>query len=204
MSHNNINGTLPIHASGSLTRAMYCRVGGAQANCACAIGPPPHKVHFHPLPYHSVDVLYRIMESLNEDGGRETELERSCTPEDVFSALVDAKLSCSIRVFGSQLGLDSPDLDAIEHNPLDQPPKLLQVLNKCSERAMCGLTWARISDVLKKPALREYRVASQIEQQYLRRNSSVSSLLTLSPLSSSTSSTDCVWPFPTYDHMKVG
>lgn len=144
------------------------------------------------------------MESLNEDGDRETEFERACTPEDVFSALVEAKLNCSIRVFGSQLGLDPPDLDAIEHNPLDQPPKLLQVLNKCSERAMCGLTWARISDVLKKPALREYRVANQIEQQYLMRHSSVSSSLTLSPLSSSTSSTDCVWPSQTHDHMEIG
>ena len=146
----------------------------------------------------------RVMDSSNENGDREAELEPSCTPEDVFSALIDAKLSCSTRVFGSQLGLDPPDLDAIIHNPLDQPPKLLQILNKCSERAMCGLTWARISDVLKKPALREYRVTNQIEHQYLRRQSSLSSSLTLSPLSSSTSSTDCVWPFPTHEHMEIG
>ena len=93
--------------------------------------------------------------------GRGTELERSCTPEDVYAVLVDVKLSCNSRVFGSQLGLDPPDLDAIEHNPrLDQPPKLLQVLIKCFDRDdKSALTWIWIADVLRRPALREYRVA---------------------------------------------
>lgn len=136
---------------------------------------------------------------MDEDRDNDAELERPRTPEDVYSAL-EGKLSCSIRVFGSQLGLDTPDLDAIEQDPFDQPPKLLKVLKKASERAVYGLTWRWIVDVLKKPALMEYRVASQIEQQYMRRHSSVSSSMTLSPLTSSTSSTD--WPTPT--HMEIG
>ena len=146
--------------------------------------------------------------SLNEGGSREPGL--SCTPEDVYSALVEAKLNCSIRVFGSQLGLDPPDLDAIERNPLDQPPKLLQVLMKCAERASTRdgeLTWSWIVDVLRRPALREYRIAGEVEQQYLGssrgRQLSLSSSLTLSPLSDSASSTDCVWPSPTHS-MEIG
>ena len=145
---------------------------------------------FHPL--FSTGIM-------DEDRDHETELERPCTPEDVYSAL-EGKLSCSVRVLGSQLGLDTPDLDAIEQDPFDQPPKLLKVLKKCSDRAVYGLRWRWIADVLKKPALMEYRVSSQIEQQYMRRHSSVSSTLTLSPLTSSTSSTD--WPSLT--RMEIG
>ena len=131
------------------------------------------------------------MESFNE----EAELERSCTPEDVYSAL-ESKLSCSTRVLGSQLGLDTSDLDVIEQDHFNQPPRLLQVLKKCSERAVYGLTWRWIADVLKKQAVKEGRLANQIEQQYLRRHSSVSSSLTLSPLSSLTSSIDLPSPTP--------
>ena len=101
------------------------------------------------------------MESLNEGGSRETQ---SCTPADVYSALVGAKLSCSIRVFGSQLGLDPPDLDEIQGDSVDQRPKLLLVLMKCAERADGELAWSWIVDVLRKPALKEYRVAGEIEQ----------------------------------------
>jgi hypothetical protein len=148
---------------------------------------------------------------VDENGSRESELDQTCTPAEVYSALVDAKLNCSIRVFGSQLGLDPPDLDAIEQNSVDQPPKLLKVLMKCSERAALregDLRWSWIVGVLRRPALREYRVANQIEQQYLmsmrkRRQSSISSSLTLSPLSDSTSSTDYVWPSPTQS-MEIG
>ena len=141
------------------------------------------------------------MESIHEDQGHESELERSCTPEDVYSALIEAKLNCNIRVLGSQLGLDPADLDAIEHESLDQPLRLLKVLEKCSKRAVYGLTWSWIADILRKPALREYRVAAQLEQHYQRRHSSISNS-TLSPLTSSTSSTDYVWPSPT--HMDIG
>ena len=145
------------------------------------------------------------MESLNEGGSREPE---SCTPADVYSALVQAKLSCSIRVFGSQLGLDPPDLDEIEGNSVDQGQKLLLVLMKCSERAGIRddeLTWSRIVDILRKPALKEYRIAGELEQQYLERGRqlSLSSSLTLSPLSDSASSTDYVWPSPAHS-MEIG
>ena len=147
------------------------------------------------------------MESLNEGGSRETQ---SCTPEDVYATLVEAKLNCSIRVFGSQLGLDPPDLDEIEGNSVDQRPKLLLVLMKCAERDGMRdgeLAWSWIVDVLRKPALKEYRIAREVEQQYLERGRqlSLSSSLTLSPLSDSASSTDCIWPSPTHDHsMEIG
>ena len=152
-------------------------------------------MHFHP----PLLMCTAIMESFNEDQDRE--IERPCTPENVYSALVNAKLNCSVRVFGSQLGLDPSDLDLIEQPPHDQPPPLMKVLIKCSQRAECGLTWTWIADVLRKPALREFRVASCIEQQYVRRHSSVSSSI-LSPLSSSTSSTDYAWPPPV--DMEIG
>ena len=145
------------------------------------------------------------MESLNEGGSRETQ---SCTPADVYSALVGAKLSCSIRVFGSQLGLDPPDLDEIQGDSVDQRPKLLLVLMKCAERAGIRddeLTWSLIVDVLRKPALKEYHIAGELEQQYLERGRqlSLSSSLTLSPLSDSASSTDYVWPSPAHS-MEIG
>ena len=145
------------------------------------------------------------MESLNEGGSRETQ---SCTPADVYSALVEARLNCSIRVFGSQLGLDPPDLDEIQGDSVDPRPKLLLVLIKCAERASTRddeLTWSRIVDVLRKPALKEYRIAGELEQQYLERGRqlSLSSSLTLSPLSDSASSTDYVWPSPAHS-MEIG
>lgn len=134
----------------------------------------------------------------------EGDIEQPCTPRAVYSAFVKAKLNCSIRVLGSQMGLDPPDLDAIDDMRLDidQQLKLLKMLEKCFSRAIYGLTWNQIADVLKKPALREYRVASHIEQHHVRRQSSVSSSLTLSPLSSLASS-DNVWTSPSHS-MEIG
>ena len=155
------------------------------------------------MPFHPH--FNRIMESSHRDDHDppdEAELD-SCTPSDVYTVLIEAKLNCSIRVLGSQLGLDPSDLDAIERESLDPPLKLLMVLEKCSKRTIWGLTWSRIAEVLRKPALQQNRVANIIEGKNPRRNSSVSSSMILSPLSS-TSSMDNPWSPSSSTHMDVG
>ena len=120
------------------------------------------------------------MEISNED-------DESADPVDVHAVLVEAKLSCSFRVLGSQLGLDPPDLDEIESYPYNE--RLIKLLIKCSQRRVSGLSWKWVAEVLKKPALRQYNVAAYIEGERARRSSAPSDLRELS-LSSSISSTE--------------
>lgn len=119
------------------------------------------------------------------------------TPEDVYVALHNAGLSCSFRVFGSQLGLDPQDLNEIESAHFSE--RLIKLLVKCSERR--SLTWTWIVDVLRKPALREFNVAMEIEEHHCERSSRASGSRSLS-LSSSTSSCGPLSPMsPTFMEM---
>ena len=116
------------------------------------------------------------------------EVDVRCTPEDIYSTFIEAKLSCSFRVLGSQLGLDPPDLDEIELYPPNE--RLMNLLTKCSQRRGSDLTWTWVVDVLKKPALKQKRVVEFIERhQHAHRSSSVSSSVSLS----SSTSSEALW-----------
>ena len=101
-----------------------------------------------------------------------------CTPRDAFDVLLRAGhqgITCSYRVFGSQLGLDTAELNAIQYNLAgNYQQQLFKMLDRCSQKF--GLSWARLVEVLRRPALQENAVAKEIEDKYVlvRRDSSIS------------------------------
>ena len=101
-----------------------------------------------------------------------------CTPRDAFDVLLTAGhqgITCSYRVFGSQLGLDTAELNTIQHNLAgNYQQQLFKMLDRCSQKF--GLSWARLVEVLRRPALQENAVAKEIEDKYVlvRRDSSIS------------------------------
>ena len=84
-----------------------------------------------------------------------------CTPEEAWCALLGLDLSCSLRVFGCQLGVQTSYLDEISPRPYNE--QLLNILSNCSDHEQ--LTWTKIVRVLIRPALEEFKVASQLQPQ---------------------------------------
>ena len=85
--------------------------------------------------------------------------ERECTPDEVLRIFSENNLNCSFRVLGNQLGLQPYDLNILEHS--NQLEDLLgRILQKCSKREL--LSWTKLVSVLRKPALKQYRVANKI------------------------------------------
>lgn len=95
----------------------------------------------------------------NEQNVRKESLP--CTSENVCRLLIDSQISCNFRVLGSQLGLDPPDLDIIEHYPIEQ--HLIKIICLCFQRGQ--LTWSGIIQTLKKPSLKLYSSANYIESR---------------------------------------
>ena len=89
-----------------------------------------------------------------------------CTPKEAYGFLMDNNLNCNLRVLGCQLGLKPSDLDTLL--PPDQSRSyhhfLYQILSKCSEREL--LSWVKLVNILRKPALRQYRIANKICNAY--------------------------------------
>ena len=92
--------------------------------------------------------------------------EPHCTPDEALSVLIENNLSCNLRVLGSQLGLKPSDLDTLLPPDQSRPYQqlLIQILSKCNEKEL--LSWTKIVSVLRKPALKQYRVASRICNTY--------------------------------------
>lgn len=80
-----------------------------------------------------------------------------CTPEEAFRRLSGLRLSCNLRVFGSQLGLDASFLDDVE-NRRDYNERLMCILGRSNDQEQ--LTWTKIVTTLKQPSLNEHRVVS--------------------------------------------
>ena len=95
----------------------------------------------------------------------------SCTPRNVLRIFADAKLSCNLRVLGSQLGLSTAHLDEIETLPYRQ--RMIQILDRVAD--IRGLSWSLLASILRKPALKEYAVAFAIERQSSMNRSTSSS-----------------------------
>ena len=88
-----------------------------------------------------------------------------CTPDDVLRIFSDPEncLNCNFRVLGNQLGLSPLDLNLLEKSCLDEE-LLGRMLHKCSQKEL--LSWPNIVSVLRKPALKQYRIANQISRMY--------------------------------------
>jgi hypothetical protein len=95
------------------------------------------------------------------------EVDHYCAPEEAFEFLMGNNLNCNLRVLGCQLGLRPSDLDT--PLPPDQSSRpyqhmLFQILSKCSEIEL--LSWTKLASVLRKSALKQYRIANKICTTY--------------------------------------
>lgn len=101
------------------------------------------------------------------------------------------RVTCSLRVLGSQLGLEPYELDDLERmsaQTLSNPRQLL--VDECFKKEKLT-SWHQLATVLEKPALRQRKIASDIRRQYLTCSTSSSTdtfthpspLQSLSPLS---------------------
>ena len=88
------------------------------------------------------------------------ESQTPCTPRHVLRIFADVKLSCNLRVLGSQLGLDPAHLDEIQDLPRGE--RMMKILETSNDRVQ-GLSWSLLMSVLRKPALKEYSAAFSIE-----------------------------------------
>ena len=94
-----------------------------------------------------------------------------CTPEEVWQFLIENDLDCSFRVLGNQLGLTLYDLKLLEETSADQ--LLIRILQKCSEKELLS-SWKKIEYVLRRPALKQYRIANKIRRTHILSRSSIS------------------------------
>ena len=94
------------------------------------------------------------------------EIDHHCTPEDALDFLIKNSLSCNLRVLGCQLGLKPSDLDTLLPPDQSHPYQylLLKVLSTCSDKEL--LSWIKLASVLRKPALKQYRIANKIRTTY--------------------------------------
>ena len=106
--------------------------------------------------------------------------ELACSPTNALSALLSTgTFNSNYRVLGSQLGLDTTDLNSCKeaHGAAhDYKQRLFNVLEKCAEKH--ELSWAKLVEVLRRPALNEHTVAEHVKHYpYMstRRGSSISS-----------------------------
>ena len=92
------------------------------------------------------------------------DIDLPCSPKEALDFLMENNLSCNLRVLGCQLGLKPSDLDTLL--PPDRPYQhlLFQILYKCNEWEL--LSWIKIVNILRKPALKQYRIANKICNAY--------------------------------------
>ena len=95
------------------------------------------------------------------------DVDLPCSPKEALDFLMENNLSCNLRVLGCQLGLKPSDLDTLLP-PTDQSRPyqhlLFQILSKCDEREL--LSWIKLVSVLRKRALKQYRIANKICNTY--------------------------------------
>ena len=94
------------------------------------------------------------------------EVDHHCTPKQALDFFMENNLNCNLRILGCQLGLKPSDLDTLLPPDQSHPYQylLFQILSKCSEKEL--LSWIKLASVLRKPALKQYRIASKICTTY--------------------------------------
>ena len=115
-----------------------------------------------------------------EEGETDEILE--CTPKNVLIIFAESRLSCNLRVLGSQLGLKTTHLNEIERLPNDQ--RTVTIVARRS-RSLQPLTWPLLVSVLRKPALKEYSAADYIERRCCPTDGAMMSPVSDSPSSDS-------------------
>ena len=101
-----------------------------------------------------------------------------CTSKNVLRIFSEAKISCNLRVFGSQLGLETIHLDEMGELPFEQ--RTARILTRYSDSVQQPLSWPLLVSVLRKPALKEFSAADYIERRYCRADGAL-----MSPVSDS-------------------
>ena len=103
------------------------------------------------------------LEAMDVDG--DDAKQRECTPENVLHEFIHESINCNFRVLGNQLGLTPFDLNPLETSCSgDQVQLLRKMLQKCADRDL--LSWPKVVSVLRKPSLKQYRIANRIERKY--------------------------------------
>ena len=94
------------------------------------------------------------------------DIDHHCNPEEALDFLMENNLSCNLRVLGCQLGLKPSDLDTLLPPDQSHPYQylLLKVLSKCSEKEL--LSWIKLASILRRPALKQYRIANKMCTTY--------------------------------------
>ena len=116
------------------------------------------------------------------------DVDLPCSPKEALDFLMENNLSCNLRVLGCQLGLKPSDLDTLLPPDQSRPYQhlLFQILSKCNDREL--LSWIKLVSVLRKRALKQYRIANKICNAYkiMTRSSESDSIASLqSPRSGS-------------------
>lgn len=75
------------------------------------------------------------------------------------------------ELVGTCLGVEQSEIDEIEKLGLPAKQALLKLLSRWLDTTNRTVTWADIVDALRKPILKEERVAQQIEDDISNRSS---------------------------------
>ena len=107
-----------------------------------------------------------MTEIFHHQDAMDIDLGLPCSPKEALDLLMENHLSCNLRVLGCQLGLIPSDLDILLPPDQSRPYQqlLFQILSKCNEKEL--LSWIKIVSVLRKPALKQYRIANKICNAY--------------------------------------
>ena len=96
-----------------------------------------------------------------------------------------SKMTCNLRVLGSQFGLEPYELDEIEHQRAFLCEQRQNLLEKCVSKEKLT-SWEHLAATLEKPALNLRRMANEIRDKYiyfkqdsLESRSSISSPMSL-------------------------
>ena len=77
-----------------------------------------------------------------------------------------SKMTCNLRVLGSQFGLEPYELDEIEHQRTFLCEQRLRLLEKCVSKEKLT-SWEHLAATLEKPALNLRRMANEIRDKYI-------------------------------------
>ena len=76
------------------------------------------------------------------------------------------QMTCNLRVLGSQLGLETYELDEIEYQSASLSDQKQRLVDKCISKEKLT-SWEHLAAILEKPALNMYRMASEIRAKHV-------------------------------------
>ena len=119
-----------------------------------------------------------------------SESNKPAFTEEEVSELRDyfAKMTCSLRVLGSQLGLEPHELNELEENYKKLADRKQMLLQVCLRKEKL-MSWEQLSITLEKPALKMTALATEIRQKHVSdsKQASFDSMTSHSSVNSPTS-----------------